>query len=174
MDSQSDSPVPEENQETHLKIKSLLDSQKIIYSVLIHKPTRTSEESAAVRGVSLASGAKAMLIKLPTNTSSFIFKLVVLSAASKLSWKAIKTVLKTKKAEFANEEEVKTLTKCLPGAVPPFGSLFGIETLIDSSIVKQGDTINFNAGLRTHSVSMNVKDYLEVEKGNLQEISDNK
>lgn len=174
MDPQPDSLVLEENPETHLKIKSLLDSQKISYSVLVHKATRTSEESAAVRGVSLASGAKAMLIKLPTTNSTFIFKLIVLSAASKLSWKAIKTVLKTKKAELASEEEVKILTKCLPGAVPPFGSIFGIETLIDSSLVKQGDTINFNAGLKTHSVSMSVKDYLEIEKGSLQEISDNK
>jgi Ala-tRNA(Pro) deacylase len=174
MEAQHDFVTSDENPETHIKIKTLLDSQAINYSLLVHKPTRTSEESAQVRGVSLASGAKAMLIKLPTNNTSLNFKLIVLSAASKLSWKAIKIVLKTKKAELANESEVKTLTKCLPGAVPPFGSIFGVETLIDTSILRQGDTINFNAGLRTHSISMSVKDYLEIEKGTLKELSETK
>jgi len=49
-------------------------------------------------------------------------------------------------------DEVKKITKCLNGAVPPFGSIFGIKTYVDNSLVKQGDYISFNAGLRTKSV----------------------
>ena len=56
-----------------------------------------------------------------------------------------------------------SVTKCLTGAVPPFGSVFGIDTMVDESIKSQGDTINFNCGLRTHSVRISVEDYLNFE-----------
>ena len=53
---------------------------------------------------------------------------------------------------------------CVPGAVPPFGSVFGVSTLVDPSLEKQGEIINFNIGLRSRSVSMKTKDYLSLEK----------
>lgn len=170
MESESSNNISsEEDSYSHLKILDLMKTNNIEYSLLVHKPTRTSEESALVRGVSLASGAKAMLIKL--SSSSILFKLIVLSAACKVNWKLVKNVLKTKKVDLASEEEVKYLTKCLPGAVPPFGSIYGIETLIDQSIISQGDSINFNAGLRTHSLGIKTKDYLNVEKGTIVDIA---
>ena len=69
-----------------------------------------------------------------------------------------------KSTRFASEDEVKRVTGCVPGAVPPFGSCFGLRTFVDESLRKQGDTINFNAGLRTFSVSMTFDDYFAVEK----------
>lgn len=59
------------------------------------------------------------------------------------------------------------MTGCLPGAVPPFGSSFNVPTIVDESLKKQGDTINFNCGLRTHSFRMKVEDYLSVEQPKL-------
>jgi len=45
------------------RILALLDSESIPYRRLDHAPTRTSEESAAVRGEPLEVGAKAILLK---------------------------------------------------------------------------------------------------------------
>ena len=89
-----------------------------------------------------------MLLKLEKDE---VFTLVVLSAAKKLSWKAVRKLLGTKKVGLASQDEVFKLTKCITGAVPPFGSLFGVKTYADNSLFEQGDTINFNAGLRTCS-----------------------
>lgn len=36
-------------------------------------------------------------------------------------------------------------------------------TLVDQSLIDQGLVINFNAGLRTESIAMAVKDYLDIE-----------
>jgi Ala-tRNA(Pro) deacylase len=41
----------------------LLVTRKIEFTELQHDPVRTSEEAAQIRGVSLASGAKAMLLQ---------------------------------------------------------------------------------------------------------------
>lgn len=70
-----------------------------------------------------------------------------------------------KSTRFASEDEVKRVTGCVPGAVPPFGSLWGLPTYVDGSLRAQGDTINFNSGLRTASVvGLRVDDYVAVEQ----------
>jgi prolyl-tRNA editing enzyme YbaK/EbsC (Cys-tRNA(Pro) deacylase) len=69
---------------------------------------------------------------------------------------------------MASAEEVRAVTGCIPGAVPPFGSLWrgkGVwRTVVDRSLLEQGDEVNFNAGLRTRSVvGLKVAAYLAVE-----------
>lgn len=119
--------------------------------------------------MSLASGAKAMLLKDNTKNISDdkLFYLAVMSASKKFSWKLVKKILKIKNMRFATPEEVFTVTRCLPGAVPPFGSVFNVPTLVDESLKTQGDTINFNCGLRTHSMRLKTEDYIKVEQPKL-------
>lgn len=148
------------------EICTQLSSKNIKFGLWVHTPVRTSEEAAAIRGVSTDSGAKAMLFK---DIKTQIFYLAVMSASRRISWKTIKKYLNTKKTELANEEEVRKITRCLPGAVPPFGSLFGVKTLTDPSLIKNGPTINFNAGLRTHSLCLKTDDYLKFEKPEIVE-----
>jgi Ala-tRNA(Pro) deacylase len=85
-----------------------------------------------------------------------------MSAEKKLSWKLARKAI-FKQLDMASEEQVKLITGCLPGAVPPFGSVFAVETFVDQSLIDQGERINFNAGLRTHSFSLLVKDFLTIE-----------
>lgn len=58
-----------------------------------------------------------------------------MSASRKLSWKLIKKALNLKKIEMAGETDVKEITRCLPGAVPPFGSIFKVKTYLDQSLI---------------------------------------
>ncbi len=92
------------------------------------------------------------------------FVLCVMAANRKLFWRKLKNVMKTKKVNLASEDDVCKLTQCFPGAVPPFGSAFGIKTFVDNSLIEQGDTINFNCGLRTQSLCLMTKEYLAYEK----------
>ena len=63
---------------------------------------------------------------------------------------------------FAQPEVVHKMTGCLTGAVPPFGKIFGVPLYVDRSLSKQ-ETINFNAGLRTKSMSISYVDYIKAE-----------
>jgi Ala-tRNA(Pro) deacylase len=77
------------------------------------------------------SGAKAMLLSIkPSNE----FVLAVISAAAKMDSKAARKAIGCKTTRFATEEEVRTVTGCLPGAVPPFGSVWGIRSYMDTSL----------------------------------------
>jgi Ala-tRNA(Pro) deacylase len=136
----------------------LLDAKSAGYSVARHAPVFTSEEAAAVRGTSLASGAKALVCKADDR-----FLMIVLPADRKLGSKAARTSLGIKSLRFATREEVESLTGLAPGSIPPFGSLFGLETCCDEGLAQQPQ-INFNAGDHAISISMAFDQYVAVEQ----------
>lgn len=94
-----------ENEISFNKVKELLDSNKIQYTLLEHPPTKTSEESAQVRNTTLESGAKAMVIKVDSGIC-----MIVISASLKFNNKAAKKLLKTKNLRFINSDELNELT----------------------------------------------------------------
>ena len=66
-----------EDRATHEAIMKLLEDKELVFDRLEHAPTKTSEASAQIRGVPLASGAKAMVAK---DTAKGSFILFVFSA----------------------------------------------------------------------------------------------
>jgi len=133
-------------------IKEFLDGKNIEYSFFRHKAVRTSKEAAEVRDMSVEEGmrrgAKAMVIR-----SEGEFYQFVLPASKKLDFDSIREVLDSRSVSLADPEEVEEITDCKPGAVPPFGNLFGIPVYVDPSLL-ENEEIDFNAGLRTVSMEM--------------------
>jgi prolyl-tRNA editing enzyme YbaK/EbsC (Cys-tRNA(Pro) deacylase) len=161
---------PEETDASFNKIREFLNENKVDYTVTEHKAVLTCEEAAEVRGVALASGAKAMLIKdtgKKLTRDGVSYYLAVLSAANRFSSKQFKKTINCKTFRFASPEEVHEVTGCLPGAVPPFGKIFGIPVWVDRSLGKN-EVINFNCGMRTKSISMKYEDYFNVEEPTFQ------
>ena len=151
-----------ESEEIFEKLKKLLDDNNIKYNLLIHEGgAKTSEEVAKLRGTPLETGAKSMIIKIDDGFIS-----VVIEADKKFASRPAKKFLKTDCLRFATKEELFSLTKCIQGSVPPFGSLFGLKTYVDENLInnKNYDFISFNAGLRTKSMQIKKADYLKVEK----------
>ncbi len=143
------------------KILDLLEKNKIDYELKEHEPSYTSEESAKNRGEDLKIGAKALILKINEE-----FIMCVISAVKKINSKKLKLILKNKNLRFANINEVKEITKCVPGSVPPFGDLFNLEILIDKSLL-ENEFIAFNAGLLTKSIKMKKDDYLKLVDGKI-------
>ena len=150
-----------------LRIQMLLTEQGIDFEVLRHEPVYTSEQAAAVRGTSLASGAKALVCMADRSPL-----MIVLPADLKLASRQIRRAEHIKSFRFANAEEVAALTGLVAGSIPPFGSLFNMPTLCDERLSKQA-TINFNAGDHAISICMSSADYLAVEQPRLGVLSCN-
>jgi Ala-tRNA(Pro) deacylase len=140
------------------RLRTLLRSAGVSFQETHHAPVFTSEEAAAVRGASLASGAKALVVKAGDH-----FVLLVIPADRKLESKQARQALGVKELRFANKDELLAVTGLPPGAVPPFGSLFGLTTYADPALEGQ-PRINFNAGDHTVSFSMSWQDYLTAER----------
>jgi Ala-tRNA(Pro) deacylase len=148
------------------RVCALLDSKGVQYDVLRHAPVFTSQEAAAVRGTALASGAKALVCKADDR-----FVMFVVPADRKLDSKGVRTAAGIKSLRFASREEVESLTSLAPGSIPPFGSLFGLETWCDERLAEHSP-INFNAGDHAISVSMTYEAYLAVEQPQLGRVAE--
>jgi Ala-tRNA(Pro) deacylase len=147
------------------RIETCLKQQGVPFTVLRHEPVFTSEQAAAVRGTSLASGAKALVVKAGEK-----FVLIVLPADRKLDSKKAREVFAVKSIRFANKEEVAALTGLQPGSIPPFGSLFNLPTYCDPALA-ENPSINFNAGDHAISVQMSYADFVAAEKPILTAVS---
>jgi Ala-tRNA(Pro) deacylase len=138
-------------------ILSMLRANGIDFEEIEHEAVYTSEQAAAIRGLSLDGGAKSLLLK--TNDD---FVLIVLSGSKKLDSKKVKLALSTKKLRFATPEEVKQHMGCEIGACYPFGSIAKLKTYVDQSLLSQS-TISFNPGVHNKSITLKLNDYLVLE-----------
>ena len=148
------------------EIKNLLDKNNISYKIFEHEPTPTSEIAAKVRGTPLERGAKALVLRSEGN-----FLMCVLPANRKLSFRKVKEIIRSRKLSFATPEEVKKVTNCVVGGVPPFGNLFNIPLYIDKNLLNN-ETIDFNAGLQTVSIEIGSKDLVRTSRGILMDITE--
>src|SRR5947208_3776276 len=93
------------------RLRDRLEQAGVPFTVLRHEPVFTSEQAAAVRGTSLASGAKALVLKVGD-----CFVLAVLPADRKLDSKKAREAFGVKGLRFASKEEVLQLTGLEPGS----------------------------------------------------------
>jgi len=76
----------------------------------------------------------------------------------------LRETLKTKDIRLATEDEFKSLfPDCEPGAMPPFGNLYGIDVYEDKSLTED-EEIFFQAGNHIESVKMRYKDFERLVK----------
>jgi Ala-tRNA(Pro) deacylase len=140
------------------RLVAALRGAGIDFTQMHHAPVYTSAEAAMVRGTTLHSGAKALILK---GEDSFV--MVVLPADMALDSNGVRKLLGTKRMRFATKEEVLEITGGLtPGSIPPFGSLFGLSTICDQRL-SENERINFNAGSHSDSIQMSYHDYVTYE-----------
>ena len=147
------------------RLLARLQEAGVVFTESEHAAVRTSEEAAAVRGAPLHSGAKALVLK-----GGDRFLLAVLPADCALDSRALRTAVGSRRIRFASRDELLELTGLTPGAVPPFGSLFGLETVCDPGLA-DNERINFNVGSLRHSVRMSYADWEAMERPRLASIA---
>lgn len=148
------------------KIISFLKQHNVVFEEIEHEPVYTSEQAANVRGMSLESGAKSLLLKAGND-----FVLVILPGNKRLDSKLLKSYLSVKNIRFATPEEVEKVMGCRIGACYPFGNLIGIRTLVDRSLTDCKE-IFFNPGVHDKSIKMKWADYQITVKPELISVSE--
>ncbi len=142
-------------------IKQRLEEKKIAY-ITKHHGSRPEDSDEAL-GFDPAKrphhqGAKAIIVKGKKTGKFYHF---VLPDDCKLDQKKVGKII-GERFSFASPEEVIEVTSCVPGSVPPFGSVLGLVTHMDQRL-KENEEIFFNAGSLTDSIRMNLADYLIAE-----------
>lgn len=148
------------------RLERRLTDAGVPFQVLRHAPVYTSSEAAAVRGTPLASGAKALVCKADDR-----FVMIVLPADRKLASKQVRQSQGWKSLRFADRQQVAALTRLEPGSIPPLGSLFDLPTYCDERLA-DNESINFNAGDHSISISIRYADYAAVEQPTIGKFAD--
>ena len=138
------------------KINEVLNKEKMEFEVLQHKPVFTSKEAAEVRGTELKQGTKALVLR---TDEGFIQACV--AGNKELDIEKLQKITLFKRIEMADAKEVRKVTGCNIGSVPPFGNLFGLKVYFDKSVV-ENEVVAFNAGSHTRSIKMKAKDLVKI------------
>jgi len=89
--------------------------------------------------------------------------MITIPANKRADFDKIKQLFQAKKVRGATLEELRQITGCEYGEVPPSGKVFTIPLVVDSDFLNEQETY-MNAGLTTKSFVVNPKDLLRVEE----------
>jgi Ala-tRNA(Pro) deacylase len=148
------------------KLKEFLDQNKIKYISISHSPAYTAQEIAAMAHIPGKELAKTVMIKLD-NTMG----MAVLPANHKVDFDTLKELTGSEFILLATENEFKSLfPECDPGAMPPFGNLYGMPVYVSGALARDEEIV-FNAGSHTELIKMSYKDFERLVQPAVMEFS---
>jgi Ala-tRNA(Pro) deacylase len=123
------------------------------YDLLLHPHSGSSRETAVAAHIPEDYIAKAVLVRDATG-----YAIVVIPASRWLHMDELRSQLQ-RDFRLASEDEIAHLFKdCEPGAVPPLGPAYGIETLLDEALANL-DEVYFEAGDHEQLVHIRGEDF---------------
>lgn len=155
---------PKSTLHPYQQILRLLEKNGVNFSHFVHEPVFTSKTAAKIRNTPLHQGAKALV--LDTDQGNLLF---VLPADLNADLEKVKKLIKLKKIALASKETVLKATGLEIGSIPPFGSVIGLTTYLDSRL-KDNKTITFNAARHDRSIEMDYADFVKIEKPTILKI----
>jgi Ala-tRNA(Pro) deacylase len=140
-----------------MKVVEFLETNSAKYEVTQHQPTYSAQQMAAAEHVPGREVAKPVLVKADGQ-----YYMCVLPACCKVDLDALKQDLHVDQVVLAGEDEMsKLFADCELGAEPPFGNLYGLETLMDESL-EADEHIVFQAGTHEQAIRIAMADYKEL------------
>lgn len=136
------------------KMKDFLDHHGVRYLCTSHSKACTAQEVARLSHVSGQAMAKTVIVDADGR-----MVMAVLPARYKVDLNRLRNVIGAQHVELAAESRFKKLfPECEPGAMPPFGNLYGLEVFVDAALAED-EIIAFNAGTHTEVMRLLYKDY---------------
>ena len=139
------------------KLIQYLDDNDKKYVVIKHSKAYTAQEVAASAHIPGKDMVKAVMLKIDGD-----MKMAVLPSTHQVNFELLKDLLETDDVELAAEDEFKALfPDCEPGAMPPFGNLYDMDTYVAETLTDNKE-IAFNAGTHKELVKMSYSDFEEL------------
>jgi Ala-tRNA(Pro) deacylase len=144
------------------RFEEFLGTRGAKYDRIGHREAFTSQEEAAATHVSGWSWAKVVIVKEREGLS-----MVVLPACCTIDMNRLKGVIGRGEVALASVEEMlQIFSGCELGAIPPFGRVFGVPTVVEEALINQRD-ITMPAGDHRTAIRMRVTEYLRLAEPRL-------
>lgn len=135
-------------------IREYLDRNNISWHRKIHTRAITAQETAHVEHVPGRQFAKTVILKADGRSI-----IAALPADKSIRFDKLQAALSCKRLVLASENDfIWRFPGCERGAMPPFGSLFGMPVFCDKSLARQFE-IEFNGGAHTEIICMKFSEF---------------
>ena len=144
-------------------VQQYLKDQHVLYETLPHAHTPSSIRAAEAAHIPAHQLAKGVVLEDETG-----YLLAVLPADRwvQLGRLSMRT---DRQLGLATEEEISELfADCAPGAIPPLGAAYGLETIIDRELIEEPD-VYFEAGDHEALIHMDNADFMRLMERARQE-----
>ena len=136
------------------KLKEFLDKNRIKYVSVSHSTAYTAQEVAASAHISGNVMVKTVILELDGEMA-----MAVLPANRKVVLQDLREITGSDRAKLVPEDAFKQkFPDCEPGAMPPFGNLYGMDVFVAESL-SANDEIAFSAGTHTEIIKMSYEDF---------------
>ncbi len=141
-----------------MHIRDYLIGERVWFQTLLHRPAPSASRLAGSIHVSGRHVAKAVLVH-----TDGAYVLAVLPATHRIDLGRLSLVLGAGPVCLASEDDViRTFGDCEPGALPPFGRLYGLRTVVDATLAGGSEFI-FVGNARHEGVRMRYRDFETLE-----------
>ena len=142
-----------------------LNQSKARYEVLHHSEAFTAQRIAQAEHIKGRHQAKVVMVKCGDQ-----HLMVVLPADHHIDLEKVEKAI-GKPVSLGREDDFKSLfPDSVVGAMPPFGSLYGLPTYVDKHLAEQ-DYIAFEAGTHTDGIKMSYGDYERIVKPKVEDLA---
>ena len=136
-------------------IHEFLRDAHVGYTVLPHRPAYSAQEEAAAVHVAGRDWAKVVICFVDREPIQ-----AVVPAPMVVNLDRLLELAGGSQIRLAREEELRRLfPQCEPGAMPPFGPLYGQPVFVDLALAAEPEIV-FNAGTHTEAISMRWGDFV--------------
>jgi Ala-tRNA(Pro) deacylase len=140
------------------RLKTHLEQAHASYVPVVHVPARSAQYAASVLHISGKEVAKTIVLR-----SGKQVLLAVLPASYHVDLQKLGKVTGMPVELLDERECYKLFPDCQPGAVPPFGELYGLPVFLDESLAEDPE-ITFSAGTLSDAIRMGNADFVHLVK----------
>ncbi|HKW68005.1 MAG TPA: YbaK/EbsC family protein [Terriglobales bacterium] len=140
-----------------MNVKEFLDNQGIDYEIILHRRSDTAQATASAAHVAASKLAKTVVVKVDSG-----LHMAVVPANHRLDLGLLKAATGASSVALASEAEFQaSFPGCEPGAMPPFGNVYGLPVWVDEELAANPQIV-FNAGTHTELVRLAYRDFARV------------
>ena len=144
-----------------MDIESFLEKQRCQFERVPHQPTYSAQRLAHALHVPGREVAKTVLLRGGADGG---FIVAVLPANRNIDFASASKLLGGGKLQLATEIEIgECCPDCEFGVLPPFGSHYGMKTIVDSHLAEDEEFV-FEANTRCEAIRMSFDEYRKMER----------
>jgi Ala-tRNA(Pro) deacylase len=138
-------------------IHEFLRAAQVPYSIVPHRPAFSAQEGAAAAHVPGRDWAKVVVCFINGQPVE-----AVVAAPSIVNLDRLLDLAGGTSIRLAQQDELQRLYPgCDPGAMPPFGSMYGQPVFVDVALASEPEIV-FNAGTHSEAIAMRWADFAGV------------